>query len=327
MLSGRAYSEQWPLKVPFVISRSRRTHVDVVVAVVSDGTHVGRGECQPNSRYGETCEAVEGELNAMLEPPCSFEPIDLGILRSMSARNALDCALWDLKAKQAGCRVWDLIDRPAPRPTPTVFTLSLGDPATMAAAASAAFKEGKTRLKLKFGGVGDDERLRAVRAAVPDAVLVADANEAWDRSMLKAFLPVMAGEGLAMLEQPLPSGEDAMLGDMEHPVPIVADESCHCSVDVGALAGRYDGVNIKLDKTGGLTEALALEVAASKAGLSVMVGCMLGTSLAMAPAMLLAANATFVDLDGSLLLSKDRDHKISFTDAYELLPFSADLWG
>lgn len=326
-MQGTVRIEEWPLKVPFVIARSSRTHVSVVCVEIRDGAHVGRGECQPNSRYGETPEKVVAELTALFSRKGVVGFEDTASLASMAARNALDCALWDLKAKKAGKRAWELLGDPAPEPFRTVYTLSLGAPEDMANAARGARDEGKTHLKLKLGGEGDDARVRAVRAAVPDATLVADANEAWTPALLCAYLPVMAGEGIALLEQPLPAGQDAVLADMESPVPLCADESCHGAADVPALVGKYDVVNIKLDKAGGLTPALALEKAATDAGLDVMVGCMLGTSLAMAPAALLAARARFADLDGPLLLARDRDHKITFDEAYRLAPFDADLWG
>lgn len=326
-MQGTVRIEEWPLKVPFVIARSSRTHVSVVCVELRDGAHVGRGECQPNSRYHETPEAVRAELTQFFtcNHTAGFDAV--ARLSSMAARNALDCALWDLKAKKAGTRVWDLMGSAAPAPFRTVYTLSLGAPDAMASAAREAWGEGKTHLKLKLGGEGDDDRVRAVRRMVPDATLVADANEAWTPALLKSCMPVMAGEGIALLEQPLPAGQDAVLADMESPVPLCADESCHGAADVPALVGKYDVVNIKLDKAGGLTPALALEKAATDAGLDVMVGCMLGTSLAMAPAALIAARARFADLDGPLLLARDRDHKITFDETYRLAPFGADLWG
>jgi L-alanine-DL-glutamate epimerase-like enolase superfamily enzyme len=335
--AGIARTEAWPLKVPFVISRSARTHVDVVVVEITDGFHAGRGECQPTSRYGETPAAVVDELTAFFAQRDILGDIFGGVegavagavaaLRSRAAQNALDCALWDLRAKKVGRRVWELNGQAAPPPLQTAYTISLGTPDDMAASAASAVAAGQKLLKLKLGGVGDDDRVRAVRLAVPEVRLIADANEAWSEAMLRAYLPVMAEAGLELLEQPLPAGDDAALASIEHIVPIAADESCHTVTDLPGLQGKYDAVNIKLDKTGGLTEALALERAARDAGFGVMVGCMLGTSLAMAPAMLVAARASVVDLDGALLLAKDRDHKILVSDHCLLLPYSENLWG
>ncbi|NVJ98324.1 MAG: dipeptide epimerase [Alphaproteobacteria bacterium] len=327
MIEGRARVEEWPLKIPFVISRSSRTHVDVVEVTISDGTFFGRGECQPNSRYGETSAAVCAELRHFFDAHDHFTRNDITSLESKAAQNALDCALWDLRSKCGGQRVWEVLGQKAPKPFPTVFTLSLGAPEAMADAARLAWADGKRQLKLKLGGEGDVLRVQAVRKAVPDAVLVADANEAWDMPMLRSCLPAMAGEGIALLEQPLPAGKDAGLLDIDSPVPLCADESCHASSDVEGLVNKYQFVNIKLDKTGGLTEALKLETAARQAGMDIMVGCMLGTSLAMAPACLIASRADYVDLDGPLLLSDDRDHKLSYSEDYNILPFGAELWG
>jgi len=326
MIRGRAWQEEWPLKVPFVISRSARTHVTVVVAEITDGYHTGVGECQPNSRYGETPDAVVAALNDLLDGGVPSRE-EVRSLESMAARNALDCALWDLRAKREGQSVWALTGRTMPPRQLTAFTLSVGTPSEMVAAAESAAEDGKRMLKLKLAGEGDDDRVLAVRRAAPSATLIADANEAWDEQMLRAYMPAMAEAGLALLEQPLPAGRDAALKTADRRVPICADESCHTASDLAGLRGKYDMVNIKLDKAGGLTPALELEAAARKHGMAVMVGCMLGTSLAMAPGLVVAAGSDIADLDGSLLLSRDRDHKISVEDSCFLTGFSPELWG
>lgn len=326
MIRGRAWQEEWPLKVPFVISRSARTHVSVVVVEITDGRNKGIGECQPNSRYGETPEDVVAALNELLDGGMNA-PDGAQALTSMAARNALDCALWDLKAKTEATSVWALTGRTMPARQLTAYTLSVGTPSEMAEAAGQAAEDGKRLLKLKLAGEGDDDRVLAVRQAAPSATLIADANEAWDDKLLHRYMPAMAQAGLALLEQPLPAGQDDMLKTADRCVPICADESCHTVKDLAGLRGKYDIVNIKLDKAGGLTPALELEAEARKNGMAVMVGCMLGTSLAMAPGLVVAAGADIVDLDGSLLLARDRDHKISVEDSCFLTGFSSMLWG
>ena len=249
----------------------------------------------------------------------------LGILLPPgAARNALDCALWDLEAKRAGRRAWELAGRPEPRPVPTAYTLSLDAPDRMAAAARAV--PHLKLLKLKLGGAGDPERLAAVRASRPDARLIADANEAWTPDMLVPFLDAAALAGVDLVEQPLPAGADEALAGVEHPVPICADESAHTSADLEDLVGRYDAVNIKLDKTGGLTEALVMAREARARGFRIMVGSMVATSLAAAPALLLAEDADWVDLDGPLLLARDRDPGLLIEDGL-IHPPSPELWG
>ncbi|MCJ9429134.1 N-acetyl-D-Glu racemase DgcA [Kordiimonas marina] len=327
VLQGFARAEAWPLREAFVISRSSRTHVDVVYVEVTDGIHVGRGECQPNTRYDDTPAQAVAQLTACFEAGVTLETDVQALPLSPAAKNGLDCALWDLRAKRAGVRVWDLLGRAAPKPTATVFTLSLGTPEAMADAAQRAVADGKTRLKLKLGGEGDDARVAAVRAAVPDARLVADANEAWTPDMLVPYLRAMAEAGIELLEQPLPAGQDDALAGLNRPIPLCADESCHTADDVPRLAAKYDMVNIKLDKCGGLTEALRLETAAQDADMGIFVGCMLGTSLAMAPALIVAATARWVDLDGVLLLSRDRDHKLAVDAGYHIAAPAPQLWG
>jgi L-alanine-DL-glutamate epimerase-like enolase superfamily enzyme len=246
------------------------------------------------------------------------------LLAAGAARNALDCALWDLAAKQAGKRAWDLAGLAPPQPAMTCYTLSLGDPAQMAADAKAVPR--LKLLKLKLGGAGDPERMAAVRAARPDARIVADANEAWTVDQLEPFLAAAAAAGVELIEQPLPASDDAALAHIARPVPVCADESAHTAADLPRLTGRYDAVNIKLDKTGGLTEALAMAQAAQAAGFKIMIGSMVATSLAAAPALLLAGCADWVDLDGPLLLARDRDPPLMIEDGW-ISPPLPELWG
>jgi L-alanine-DL-glutamate epimerase-like enolase superfamily enzyme len=241
-----------------------------------------------------------------------------------AARNALDCALWDLDGKRLGCPAHTLAQLPPPVPVVTAFTISLATPQAMAA--SAAEAERYPLLKLKLGGDGDIARVRAVRQAVPDTRLIVDANEAWSAAQLPDYLGAMADLGVELVEQPLHAGEDGPLDGIPHPVPVCADESCHTSADVPGLVGRYDVVNVKLDKAGGLTEAIRVVAAARAAGLRVMIGTMMGTSLLMAPAMLLASAADWVDLDGPLWLARDREDALHWDGRY-LHPPSPALWG
>ncbi len=317
-----AAGEAWPLAQPFVIARGAKTQANVVLVRVSDGRHVGRGEAVPYSRYAET---VEGALQALrtIEGPIDRQRLSQ-VLPASAARNALDCALWDLEAKEANARAWTLAGLPEPAPVRTAYTLSLGEPAAMAAAAKAVPQ--LALLKLKLGGAGDPERLAAVRAARPEARLIADANEAWTPDMLAPFLAAAAAAGVELLEQPLPADADEILAHLARPVPVCADESAHTSGDLGRLAAKYDAVNIKLDKTGGLTEALIMAKTARAAGFRIMVGSMVGTSLAVAPALLLAQGAEWVDLDGPLLLARDRTPGLTIEDGW-ISPPSPELWG
>ena len=318
----RAERASFALANPFRISRGVRTHAEVVVAHVTDGSHEGRGECTPYARYGETVEGVMADIEA-------WSGADRRELRSMpngAARNALDCALWDGEAKRAGRRVWQLAGLPEPKPVRTVMTVSLDDPAAMEAAAKAT--NGRSLLKIKLGARdgGDDERIRAVRRAAPDATLVCDANEGWAVDEIDRYLAAAREAKLAMVEQPLPAGEDEALRGVDAGVPLGADESFHTSADLERLAGLYDVVNIKLDKTGGLTEALATAEAARAQGFAVMVGCMMATSLAMAPATLVAQGARFVDLDGPLWMARDRDPGLAY-EGEHVAPPTGDVWG
>lgn len=318
--------ESWPLRGVFAISRGARTQSEVVVVEVREDDRVGRGECVPYPRYGESVAGVLAALEALSAPVAQgLRHADLAArLPAGAARNALDCALWDLAAKTSGRPVHELAGLAAPRPVVTAFTISLDTPDAMAARAA----EVRTYplLKLKLGGDGDLERVRAVRAAVPDTRLVVDANEAWTAAHLPDYLAAMADLGVELVEQPLHADDDAALERVAHPVPICADESCHTSTDVPRLVGRYDVVNIKLDKAGGLTEAMRVATAAVAEGLRVMVGTMMGTSLLMAPAMLLASTAEWVDLDGPLWLARDRDHALRW-DGTHLHPPASALWG
>ena len=322
--------ETWPLREAFVISRGAKTEARVVVAEISDGAHTGRGECVPYARYGETVEGVLADIETFAAR--SGSSLDLVSLQekmpSGAARNAVDCALWDYTAKHTGRRVTDMIgDRTAdasPPPITTCFTLSLGTPDDMAAKARAAQRF--PLLKLKLGGAGDAERMHAVRAARPDARLVADANEAWTEALLPELMSAAQAARLELVEQPLPADADEALRAITRAVPVCADESVHTIEDLPRLATLYDAINIKLDKTGGLTGALELERAARAAGMKVMVGCMVATSLAMAPALLLAQGARWVDLDGPLLLARDREHGLGIENGI-IQPPSRALWG
>lgn len=313
--------ERWPVAGAFIISRGAKTDVDVVVCTVGDGTYVGRGEGTAIYYEGETAEGCAAAIRAYAGP------LDRqSLLKHMprgAARNALDCALWDLEAKRAGAPVWQLAGLHQPAPLPTAFTISLGDPATMEAAARTAAGRGFALLKCKLTGEGDRARIAAVRAGAPDARLIVDANESWHDLDIAAEAQALADLGVEMVEQPVIHGQEAALAGVRAPLPLCADESCHTSADLDRL-GDFDAVNIKLDKAGGLTEALALRQAARDRGFRVMVGCMLGTSLGIAPAALVAQGADWIDLDGALLLARDRDGALTLADGL-LQPGS--LWG
>jgi L-alanine-DL-glutamate epimerase-like enolase superfamily enzyme len=322
-LQIRASVEKWPIDGSFVISRGARTQAEVVVAEISDGTHTGRGECVPYARYSETVDGVISAIEA-----ARLEGTDRQALQAVmtpgAARNALDCALWDLHAKQTGIRVAAACGYSHAHPVETAYTLSLGTPDSMAEAARSSTH--RPLLKLKLGGDGDAERIRAVRAAAPEARIVVDANEAWTADNCIANLRACADARIALIEQPLKAGEDELLRDIPHVAPICADESVHVAADLDRLTGKYDAVNVKLDKAGGLTEALKLAKEARERGYLVMVGCMLGTSLAMAPAVILAQDADIVDLDGPLLLARDRSPALKY-DGAMVHPPEAALWG
>ncbi len=318
--------ERWPIAGSFTISRGAKTEAVTVVAEVSHNGRSGRGECVPYPRYGETPEATLAALVAMQEPVS--KGLDRTALQAAmppgAARNALDCALLDLEAKTAGKRAWALLGRPAPRPCTTAFTISLGTPEAMAAATAKAAH--RPLLKIKLGGDGDGARIAAVRKAAPESELIVDANEAWTSDNLEQNLAACASAGVTLVEQPLPAGKDEALARIKRPIAVCADESVHDRASLAGLRARYDAVNIKLDKTGGLTEALAMADAAQALGFEIMIGCMVATSLAMAPAMLLAPQARFVDLDGPLLLARDRDGGLRY-DGSLVYPPDAALWG
>jgi len=322
--------ERWPLQGAFTISRGSKTEAVVVVAELSDGTHRGRGECVPYARYGETADGIVAAIEAMR--PFLRQGMDRAALqRAMpagAARNALDCAYWDVNAKQTGRRAYELAGLGAPLPLVTAYTISLAAPAAMAeAAAQAAWRP---LLKVKLGGAGggadDGERIAAVRRAAPQSELIADANEGWSLKTLEQNLAACARAGVTLIEQPLPEGGDDALLRIARPIPVCADESLRDRSSLDALAGKYDAVNIKLDKAGGLTEALALAAEAERRGFAIMVGCMVATSLAMAPAMLVAQRARVVDLDGPLFLAKDRPDGLRF-EGSNIHPAKPALWG
>jgi L-alanine-DL-glutamate epimerase-like enolase superfamily enzyme len=320
------HAERWPIAGTFAISRGARHEAEVVVAEITDDGLRGRGECVPYARYHESAEGVLGAISSLrreIAGGASRDDLRL-LLPAGAARNALDCALWDLEAKKAGKPAWELAGLPRPEPLLTAFTISLAAPEAMAEAAKRA--DGRPLLKIKFGGDRDEARMRAVREARPDARLIGDANESWPVERLGELMAAAADAGFELIEQPLPAGADAVLGQEARPLPVYADESIHEPSGLKALHGRYDGINIKLDKSGGLTEALALLDAAEAEGLKVMVGCMVGTSLSMAPAMLVAQRATVVDLDGPLLLARDRPDGLKYEDGL-ICPADPALWG
>ena len=318
--------ERWPIAGSFTISRGAKTEALTIVAEVSHNGHTGRGECVPYSRYGETPDATLAAIQAMQEP-LSRGLDRKGLQTAMppgAARNALDCALLDLEAKTSGKRVWNMLGRPAATACVTAYTISLGSPEAMAAASAKAAH--RPLLKIKLGGEGDGERIAAVRSAAPQSELIVDANEAWTSANLEQNLDECARAGVSLVEQPLPAGEDHALANIRRPIAICADESVHDRTSLEGLRERYDAINIKLDKTGGLTEALAMADTARALGFEIMVGCMVATSLAMAPAMLLTPSARFVDLDGPLLLARDRRDGLHY-EGSTVYPPEAALWG
>jgi len=319
-------SERWPIAGTFTISRGSKTEAEVVVAELGDGAAAGRGECVPYGRYGETVAGVVAAI-AGLAADIAAGLDRAGLQRALpagAARNALDCAFIDLEAKRSARAAHEVLGIAPPRPRPTAYTISLAAPDRMAAAAAAAAR--RPLLKVKLGGAGDADRIAAVRRAAPDAELIVDANEAWRAENLADNLAACAAAGVTLVEQPLPAGDDAALGEIAHPIPVCADESVHDRASLAALRRKYDAVNVKLDKTGGLTEALAVAAAARALGFELMVGCMVSTSLAVAPAMLVAEYARIVDLDGPLLLARDREHGLRYDDSI-LHPALPALWG
>jgi len=318
--------ETWPIAGHFTISRGAKTEARVIVAELSDGEFRGRGECVPYARYGENVAAVAATLENLAQKVAaglSHEDVQ-SALPAGAARNALDCAFWDLDAKRTGTPAHKLAGLPAPGPLTTAFTISLGSADAMARAAKEA--GARPLLKVKLGAEGDAERIAAIRAAVPHTELIVDANEGWTADNLVANLDACAEAGVTLVEQPLPADADSQLAKIHRPVPVCADESAHDRSSLNALVGKYDAVNIKLDKTGGLTEALAMMSDAQTLGLMTMTGCMVATSLSMAPAMLVAQSARFVDLDGPLLLARDRANGLRYEGSV-VYPPKSDLWG
>jgi L-alanine-DL-glutamate epimerase-like enolase superfamily enzyme len=319
-------AERFPIAGTFTISRGSKTEAEVIHCTISENGFAGHGECVPYRHYGETMEGVAAAIESVRSEIVSGAARDeLGkLLPPGAARNALDCALWDLEAKSSGQSVASRICKAEPVAIVTAYTLSLGTPEAMATQARA--NAGRSLLKVKIGGEGDIERIRAVVEAAPQSRIILDANEGWNEENIAANLAAAAELGVALIEQPLPAGRDAILAKIPHPVPICADESVHTAADLPKLKGHYDAINIKLDKAGGLTAAIELRDRARAAGLIVMVGCMVGSSLAMAPAVLLAQNADFVDLDGPLLLARDRSPALTYRGSLVSPPERA-LWG
>src|SRR5438309_2054846 len=320
-----AREEIWPLKQLFRISRGSRTEARVVVVTVADGQHIGRGEAVPIRRYNQSPAAVLAQIESIK----SVEHLDRQQIQTPlpagAARNALDCALWDLEAKISGKRAWELANIPMVPEVETSFTISLDTPAAMAAAAKA--NATVPILKLKLGGDDVDlARVEAVREAAPAARLLIDANESWSPSHYREIVPALKRLGVELIEQPFPADADEVLETLDHPVPVCADESCHTTADLPRVVNRYDVLNVKLDKTGGLTEALLLTERARESGFKLLIGCMVCTSLGIAPARLLASAADYVDLDGPLLLARDREHSVPYEDGRMGIP-PRELWG
>lgn len=320
------HRESFPIAGRFAIARGAKTEARVIMAEIAEGAHKGRGECVPYRRYGESIEGVTASIEALrgeIEGGLTREALQER-LPPGAARNALDCALWDLEAKQKDTPVWWLAGLREPKPVTTAFTISLDTPEAMAKAAAKA--KARPVLKVKLGRERAPECIAAVRAAAPASTLIVDANEAWDMATLEMLAPQLAGLGVALIEQPLPAGKDAALADFASPVPLCADESVHDLKSLDALPKGYAAINIKLDKTGGLTEALRLVEAARAQERDIMVGCMVATSLSMAPAFLLARGARFVDLDGPLMLARDRAPAMRY-DGSLMYPSPPALWG
>jgi L-Ala-D/L-Glu epimerase len=320
-----AKEEVWPLKQVFRISRGSRTEAQVVVVTVTDGEHRGRGEGVPIKRYAQSAQSVLAQIESIRNE----KHLDRGRLQELlpagAARNALDCALWDVEAKRSGKRVWELANvRIAPE-VDTSLTISLDSSKKM----SAATKQNSNApiLKLKLGGDDRDlARVGSVRAAAPNARLMIDANESWSPAHYRTIVPALKELGVELIEQPFPADADEVLETLDHPVPVCADESCHTTTDLLRLRNRYDAVNVKLDKTGGLSEALRLCEHARESGFQLLIGCMVCTSLGIAPARLLATAADWIDLDGPLLLARDRDHPVPYEHGKIGIP-PRELWG
>ncbi len=322
----RIYATDWPIRGSFTISRGSKTQAEVVVVELEAQGITGRGECVPYARYDESVSSVLTQLENIIPELKDAIPTReklQSLLPSGAARNALDCAFWDWECKKAGSTIWEKTGI-VPQPLVTAYTLSLDTPENMEkAAVDNAYRP---LLKLKLGGAEDLARVQAVRRGAPASKIILDANEAWTTELYNALIPELVKLDVAMIEQPFPAAQDDILSTLDRPIPICADESCHDRASLERLAGLYDMINIKIDKTGGLTEALALKKEAEKAGLQVMVGCMLASSLSMAPAFVVAQGADIVDLDGPLLLATDIENGFEYT-TNQMLPFSAKLWG
>ncbi|WP_420064278.1 N-acetyl-D-Glu racemase DgcA [Pectobacterium colocasium] len=326
MTEMRYFTESWPIEGAFTISRGSKRQADVVVVALQSGNVVGYGECVPYSRYGESLESVMAQIGSL------HSDVRNGLDRQMlqtilpagAARNALDCALWDLECKQHQQRIWQRLNLSSPMPLETAYTLSLDTPDRMRHAA--IHHAHRPLLKLKLADANDLARVAAVREGAPLARLIVDANEGWNTERYLTLVPELVALGVTMIEQPFPAGKDDVLENLPRPIPVCADESCHDSQSLAVLTGRYDMINIKLDKTGGLTEALRLRNDAQAQGLEIMVGCMVSTSLSMAPAFVVAQGAAVVDLDGPLLLQRDRNNGLHYNGS-EILPPNALLWG
>ncbi|MDP9809019.1 L-alanine-DL-glutamate epimerase-like enolase superfamily enzyme [Rhizobium tibeticum] len=319
-------TESFPISGAFTISRGAKTSADVILCTIRERGMVGRGECVPYRRYGETMESVAAQIDAagpLIEGGLTRQELQRAMPPG-AARNAVDCALWDLEAKSSGNAVINSLGLAGPQPLTTAFTISLGEPDVMAAQARA--NAGRALLKVKVGTGDDERRIRAVRDAAPDAAIILDANEGWPEETLEHHLRIAAEAGVALVEQPLPAGRDELLAEIRRPLLVCADESVHHTGDLASLRDRYDAINIKLDKTGGLTEALAMKKEAQRLDFKIMVGCMVGTSLAMAPAVLLGQDAEFLDLDGPLLLARDREPGLRYA-ASLVWPPETTLWG
>jgi L-Ala-D/L-Glu epimerase len=324
-LSIEAKEEIWPLKQPFRISRGSRTEARVVVVTLSDGKHIGRGEGIPLARYNQSIASVLAQIESIKSEKNLDRQGLQELLPAGAARNALDCALWDLEAKASGKRAWELANIQIVPEVETSFTISLDTPEKMSAAAEANAK--LPILKLKLGGDDlDVSRVQAVRETAPAARLLIDANESWSLSHYREIVPALKESGVKLIEQPFPAHADEVLETLDHPIPVCADESCHITADLPRLTNRYEAINVKLDKTGGLTEALRLCSRAGESGFKLLVGCMVCTSLAIAPARLLASTAQWVDLDGPLLLARDCDHPVPYATGKIGIP-PLELWG
>jgi len=325
MLTVEVREEIWPLKKVFRISRGSHTEAQVVVVTVANDEHIGRGEGVPIKRYAQSVESVLAQIESIKAEKKLDRQRLQQLLPAGAARNALDCALWDLEAKTSGKRVWELANVPIVLEVETSFTISLDTPEKMAAAAAVA--AGLPILKLKLQGDDLDlARVKGVRESAPAARLLIDANESWSPEHYRKIVPELHELGVELIEQPFPANADKVLETLDHPIPVCADESCHTTADLRRLTNRYEMINVKLDKTGGLTEALRLCDRARDSGFKLLIGCMVCTSLGIAPARLLASNADLVDLDGPLLLGRDREHGLAYTNGRLALP-SAQLWG